>query len=313
MKNLKSSKPFCVITHINLRGGIGKTTASVSLARRASELGLRTCLLDLDSQASASLAFGIRAEADEPVFYDLWQTPAESVAGAIRKIDKKLSVLPSSLQNSLLDSSLASPVSQKNAVRGVVSALEVLGHDLVVIDCPPSLGAGVISAICASDEIVIPTGFDSFSFRGIEITLNEIHSILSAFGLPTPSIRILYSRYDRREKASIDALVRLEKEYGAMLLPTFIRTSVDFNKALAAGQTVFDMTAESKAWQDYDAYARAILGLPAKKTAKRSAADDLTKTVRRNPVAKCQIDSAIDLAIEPIIPEVAFPSNEIGK
>ncbi len=252
---------FRVIAHVNMRGGIGKTTASVALAVRAAQAGFRTCLLDLDSQASASLALGVTAEEDDPVFYDTWQDPEADTAAALREIAPGLSLLPSSLQNGLLDSALASPVSQKNAVKGVCEALRALGFDLVVIDCPPSLGAAVISTICAADAVTIPTGADAFSFKGIELTMREIASICDTFHVDPPAVKILYSRYDRREKTSIEALERLKRDYPGQLLPEVIRTSAEYVRALDGGRTIFSAPGRSRAKEDYDGYVRLALGL----------------------------------------------------
>ncbi len=269
---------FRVVAHINMRGGIGKTTASIALAERAAQYGFRVCLVDLDSQGSATSAFGVAVAEDDPVFYDVWQSPEELAVAALRPVREGLSILPSSLQNGLLDSGLASPVSQKNAVRATARVLKDAGFDLVVIDCPPSLGAAVISAICAADTVVIPSGADAFSFKGIDMTIREVHAICDTFGLPAPAVRILYSRYDRREGLSIEALTRLQRDYPEHILPSVIRTSSDFNKALEKRASVFSTKTGRRAREDYDAYSRQILGfdvtgVEAAAEAERLAAD----------------------------------------
>jgi len=266
---------FRVVCHINLRGGIGKTTASISLATRAAQYGFRTCVLDLDPQGSASLAFDRMAEEDDPIFYDVWQKPEESLMGALSEIQENLFILPSSLENGLLDASLVNPVSQKNAVRGVCEQLRREGFDLVVVDCPPTLGTAVISTICAADTIVVPVGSDAFSLKGIELTLRECEAICQAFGLELPKLHVLYSRLDLREKISTDSLNALRERYPAYLLSTLIRTSSEFAKALRRSVTVFAGQRASKARHDYDAYTREVLGLtvPSNGVCQESAQD----------------------------------------
>ncbi len=90
---------FRVIAHVNLKGGVGKTTSAVSLATRAAQYGFKTCILDVDSQASASLAFGVIAADDEPIFIDIWQQADAMVMGALREIQEGLFLLPSALEN----------------------------------------------------------------------------------------------------------------------------------------------------------------------------------------------------------------------
>lgn len=252
---------FKIIAHINLRGGIGKTTSTITGATRAAQYGYKVCILDLDMQGSASLAFDQVPEEDDPIFYDVWQNPSEMVMGSLKKIDENLYILPSSLDNGLLDSSLSKPVSQKNAARDVCDELKNNGFDLVLIDCPPSLNAVVISTICAADVIVIPVGSDAFSFKGLELTLGEITSICETFNIEKPEIKILFSRLDRREKLSIEALEKLQSDYKELLIPAYIRTNTEFSKALERRETIFASTRKNHAKDDYDLYVRQLLGL----------------------------------------------------
>lgn len=248
-----------VISFINMRGGIGKTTATVSVGTRASQYGFKTAILDLDSQASATLAMDRVAEDDDPVFFDLWQKPDTMIPGSLRPISNRLSILPSSLENGLLDSSMVSPISQKKGVKNVTDVIQSMGFDLIVVDAPPSMGAAVISAICASDEIVIPVGSDPFSIKGLEMTMAEIESICETFQIPLPNIHILYSRYDRREKISETTLEYLRKRYPDHLSDVLIRTSTEFSKAFSDRETVFARRKTSSARVDYDLLTQELL------------------------------------------------------
>ncbi|MCG8456262.1 MAG: ParA family protein, partial [Holophagales bacterium] len=252
---------FQVIACSNLRGGIGKTTCAVSLASRAAQYGFRTCLLDLDAQGSASLAFDRSPEDGEPVFYDIWQKPAEMTASALRRISEFLHILPSSLENGLLDVSLVNPAAQKNAVRHVCAQLKEEGFDLVVVDCPPSLGAAVISTICAAHLVVVPLWNDTFSFKGLQLTLEEIDSICETFNMEPPEIRLLYTRHDKREKLSARALEELHTTYADIFVPEVIPTSTEFSRALARRRTIFATRRNTPARRAYDGFVRRILAL----------------------------------------------------
>jgi len=249
---------FRVIAHTTMRGGIGKTTSTISTAVRAAQYGFKTCVLDLDPQGSSSMALGAVPADDDPIFYDIWQRPAELLADALVDLGSHLSILPSALENALLDASLLNPGSQKKAVKGVCEQLRVQGFDTVIVDCPPSLGIAVISAICAADTVVVPVGSDAFSLKGLDLTLGEVSSICDTFGLPHPTVRILYTRYDQRETVSRNALVTIRERYPNLPL-TVIRTSSEFSKVLAAGGTVFSRYAKSGAREDYDRYVSELL------------------------------------------------------
>jgi chromosome partitioning protein len=249
------------LAFINLKGGVGKTTVAVTLATRAVQMGYRVCLMDLDSQASASLALGVEADEDAPVFHDIWQHPDEMALNSLVRLQEHFYLLPSSLQNGLLESGLQNPASLKKAVDGVCLALEKQGFDLILLDCPPSLGAAVISSICAARGIVIPLGCDAFSLRGMELTLNEAQAIRDTFGLDMPPIHLLLSGVDRRIRLWESVQARLSRDYGDMLLPLVIRTSSAYARALARRQTIFAGNANTPARRDQTNLARIMLGL----------------------------------------------------
>ncbi|MCG8634691.1 MAG: ParA family protein [Desulfobacterales bacterium] len=250
-----------VVAHINLKGGTGKTTSAISTASRAAQYGFRTCIIDMDSQASASFAFGMVPEDEDPIFCDVWQNPADMVMGAVREISEYLYILPSSLDNGLLDMQLINPAAQKNAVNGVCEELIRNGFHLIVLDCPPSLGTAIISTICASDTIVIPLGHDAFSKKGLELTIEEVHSICDTFNLDLPGIRLLFTKFDRRIKMARESFDRLFARYPETMIPFPIRTSSEFSKTLEKNETIFASTRKNSAREDYDAYVRTLLGL----------------------------------------------------
>jgi chromosome partitioning protein len=252
---------FTKLAHVNLKGGIGKTTTAITTATRAAQFGFKTCILDMDSQGSASMAFNKLPDENDLIFRDVWQNPSKMVMDAVKEIEDGLWILPSSLENSLLDLSLSNPASQKNAVKNVCETLRESGFDLVIIDCPPSLNAAVISSICAADVVIIPVCSDAFSMRGLEITMEEIGSICEAFNMEQPRIRVLYTKYDRRMQISRDTMDVLSKKYKKFLAPVTIRTSSHFSKALSQKETVFASHRKSIARDDYDRYTRYLLGV----------------------------------------------------
>jgi len=250
-----------VIAHFNLKGGTGKTTTTITAATRAAQYGFRTCILDMDPQGSASLAFNVVPKEDDQIFCDVWEQPSEKVIDALRKLDDSLYILPSSLENETLNTTLFEPELQKQAVRGVCDVLRKKGFDLIMIDCPPSIGTHVISSICAANIVVIPVCSDAYSRRGIVLTLQEIASVCQRFQRALPRVQILYTRFDKRLKISTQVLQTLIKTYRKLFIPTPIGTSSEFAKALENRETVFASLRKNSAKDDYDQYVRYLLKL----------------------------------------------------
>lgn len=252
---------FKVIVFANMKGGVGKTTSAVSIATRAVQYGFKTCILDMDSQGSASFSFDMMPGDDDHIFSDIWQNPENMVMNALKEVDTNLYLLPSSLDNGLLDLNLINPASQKNAVANVCQTLKNNGFNLIIVDCPPSLGTAVISSVCAADIITIPVCSDAFSIKGLQLVLSETQSICSTFNLDMPKIEILYTKFDRRTGLSEEVFRKLSGQYQEFLFSRPIRTSTEFAKALGNKETIFASSRKSNGKEDYDHFVRHLLQL----------------------------------------------------
>lgn len=253
--------PVKAVAHLNMRGGIGKTTASLNLATRAVQYGFRTCLVDLDPQASATYALFPGMTDEHLVAADIWENPADSLHESLVEVSKNLFLLPSSLDNSVLDDEWDSPEIQRNAVKKILDAIKTKEIDLIVIDAAPSLSSTVISIIAAIDHIVVPVYSDPFSVRGLEILLTESAQISAAFERQKPEISILFAQFDSRLKLSESVYKSLKKAHPKQLLKTRIRTSTEFSKAIHNQETVFRRNLKHVASMDYDAYVRELLSI----------------------------------------------------
>jgi chromosome partitioning protein len=252
-----------VAAFVNLKGGVGKTTLLTHMAARAWQYGLSLCVVDLDPQASSTLALVGEPPENAPVFLDLWQAADEPLHASLMHVAPGLTLLPSSLDNTLLDGHLAHPSQQKRAVRGVCERLQARGADLILIDCPPTLGTAVISTLCAADEVLIPVCADAFSMKGLKLTTGELAAICETFALPGPRVRALFNRHDRRERLHQQALQDLAREHADVLMASVVRTTTHFSRALAERGSVFVNPSRSTAAQDVDAALRELLGLSA--------------------------------------------------
>jgi len=250
-----------IVALVNLKGGVGKTTVLLQLASRAWQFGLSVCVLDLDPQASATLALAGELNDGGSVFLDLWHDPDGLLDSALLNISPGLQLVPSSLDNTLLDGQLAHPVQQKRAVRRVCERILSGGVDLVLVDCPPTLGTAVISALCAADEVIIPVGADAFARKGLQLTLGELEAICETFAKPKPRVRILFNRHDRRERLHDQALQALRRDHPQELMSTVMRTTSQYARALAERRSVFALPSRSPATKDVDSCLRELLGL----------------------------------------------------
>lgn len=249
---------FYYSVQVNLRGASTKSSTTTIVASRLSALGYKVCVLEIDPQASSGLALGYVSTDDDDILVDIIDSP-KKIIGALKKIEDDLYLLPSNLGNTVLDPILGtSPVKQKSAIKEIIEELKANGFTAVLVDCPPSLGASVISALASipllGGSLLVPTISDVFSLHGIKLLISEAKKIWSSFGLEQPDIKILFSKFDGREKMSLEALSYLQKhsEYSRYLMPTIIKTCSDIPKSQKYGETIFAMSQKSSAKDDFD-------------------------------------------------------------
>ncbi len=239
-----------------LKGGVAKTTTAMNIGLRANMYGARVLLVDLDQQANLSFSFG----AEDPnafVWVDLLEGKT-SVENIIKKITPSLHLIPSNLNNSMLDRVLLN--GKRNVGAGVSQYLTPLRHqyDLVIIDTAPNLSAINTAASCASDTVILPVNPDKFSYVGMLKTLEDLEKIRAEFKT-TFEEKILFVKFDGRETSSHELLKMCLANFGDQMLKAFVRTSTEVKNTIRTGRSIYDHKSNAK--EDYDLVTKELMGL----------------------------------------------------
>jgi chromosome partitioning protein len=250
------SYPRKVISFQMLKGGVAKTTSCLNVGLRAAQYGARVLFVDLDQQANLSFALGVD-DLQIPVFVDVIEKKV-TFKQALLSMNNGISLLPSNLNNSVVERILLQSYRNlANVVR--VPLAEVLNQfDLVVIDTAPSLSGLNTAVTCASDMVVLPVNPDKFTFFGLQKHLSDLDTIRREFNIEVEE-KILFTKFDVRESASPAFLEQAMSVYGPKMLDTYVRLSADIKNTLASGKTVFETKGYGK--EDYDLVARELMGL----------------------------------------------------
>jgi chromosome partitioning protein len=243
-----------------VKGGVGKTTIAEALAVRTCLYGLRVLCIDVDQQANLTKGLSMDKKAKEcPVMIDLVSQKAQ-VEEAILTVVPGLDLIPSRLDNVTLDGYLMiNRINPDTAFSKILSNVYDK-YDLIVFDCPPTLGSTVCAAMLASDLIIAPLNPDVYSYEGIDIMDKEIKNIHQQFNKKI-NWKILLNKFDSRTILSTDYISKLIKDpqFSDKLLKSVIRTNQEFPNTKKKEKTIFDSLRKSTAKEDIDAFTREIM------------------------------------------------------
>lgn len=220
----------------NLKGGVGKTTISYILAESLRLLGFKTCCVDLDIQANLTKLY-FEATPETPVFYDIVDEKIK-IKDSLVAVTENLSLLPSSLRNSLLQKSLSSQ-KPKHHVSWLNSlCLNYLRNafDYVVIDTPPNLNTiNSVFSLCMSsiDNILIPVCAESFSSIGVKMFLDDIIEIRQSYHIQEDTkISVIMNRFLQNQKNNLHMLVKMSNEFEGLFSETVIRENAKIKEII---------------------------------------------------------------------------------
>lgn len=247
--------PQKVISVQMLKGGVAKTTSVLNMGLRAAMYGARVLFIDLDQQANLSFALGVEDES-LPVWVDIVEKK-KSIEECVRFIEPHVDLIPSSLNNSVMDRVLMN--SNRNWAQAVKVPLEKIRHryDLILIDTAPALSATNTAVTIASDEVILPVNPDKFAILGLEKNLLELADIKTDFDLQF-NRKILFTKFDGRENASHELLQKCIDSFADELMTGYIRTSSEVKNSVRSGKSLFAGKSAVKA--DYDLVTREVLG-----------------------------------------------------
>ncbi len=224
---------------VSKKGGVGKTTTCVNLAAALAGIGKRVLVVDLDSQASASLSLGVPREQLAPSVADvlLHSMPAPEAIRATRT--EGLDLLPASSDLTNFDSIMASrPDRELLLARHLQQAKSA--YDFILVDCPSSLSLLPVSALVAADNFILPVVPQYLALEGVRNLLPTAERLYERFGRRTQLLGIVLTIVDYRTKANRTNIDLIRSQFGNAVFAIEIRTNIRLAEAPAEGMTIFE-------------------------------------------------------------------------
>lgn len=264
-----------VIAIANQKGGVGKTTTTVSLGAALAEMGQRVLLIDLDPQANASTGLGINPRSIEKNMYDvlLGDTALEDTLEPAADVEG-LFVAPASLDLAGAEIELVPGFNRERRLADAL-ALIVDDYDFVFIDCPPSLGLLTINALVAATEVLVPIQCEYYALEGVGQLVRNVELVRKGLNPALEISTIVLVMYDARTKLAGQVVDEVRAHFGDLVCRIVIPRVVRLSEAPSYGQpiTVFDPT--NRGAQAYRDLANEVLGNEL----------DLTEPVAEQPIA----------------------------
>ncbi len=272
---------FKVVTFQIVKGGTGKSSTAFNFAIRANLYGARVLCVDLDHQGNMTDFFKVNAY-EHPVMVDVLAGDAQFSDGIVN-VMPGLDLFSSRIDNSVIDTELMlRKTNLKKVYRDLFLSVKK-NYDVIVVDCPPSLGHSVAAAALASDLFIAPVNPDQSAIKGLELTTREIQEVAAQNDVDI-DVRVLFNKFDKRTSLSHGTLEKLikHKEFGKRLFSTYISVSQELPNAIDKGLTIFDSLRDNSAKTDIDLFVREALQLDDLRKGKQLKKSSSIKNIKKS-------------------------------
>ncbi len=245
-----------IISIINQKGGVGKTTTAVNLAALVADMGQRVLLIDLDPQGNATSGLGMAVE-DKSVY--------EVLMGRIRMKEaveatdcKNLSIAGSDIRLAGAELELVSAEQREYRLRTAIKAIQA-EYDFIFIDCPPSLSLLTINALAASDGVMIPIQCEYYALEGVASLMNTVQRVKKTINPHLEIEGVLLTMLDGRTNLGLQVVEEVKKHFKKQVYATVIPRTVRLGEAPSHGEPIHIYDKRSTGTTAYLALAKEVL------------------------------------------------------
>ena len=256
---LEHHGPARVIAMVNQKGGVGKTTSTVSLGAALAGYGRKVLLVDFDPQGALSVALGVPAHDLDRTVYNLLMDEGCSAEDVIVSTSVPgLDLMPSNIDLSAAEVALVNEVAREHAlVRGLASVVD--RYDYIIIDCQPSLGLLTINALTAANGVIIPLECEYFALRGVKLLTDTVTKVQGRLNPHLELTGVLATMYDARTLHTREVLERVVDAFGDQVFHTVISRTIKFPDATVAGEPITVFAPTSPGADAYRQLARELI------------------------------------------------------
>ena len=253
-----------VISLVNQKGGVGKTTSSINLSAALGKLGKKTLLVDLDPQGNTSTGLGINKSDITASIYECLSDNAEAKSAVVKTRFTNLYLMPATINLAGIDIELVNRQAQDKTFNMSAQLKKVLepiknDFDYIIIDCPPSLGLLTTNALVASDSVIIPVQCEFFALDGITQLLNTIIQTQTKLNPRLQIEGVLLTLLDPRTNLGLEVVEEVRGFFKDYVFDTIIPRLVRFVEAPSHGEPINEYDPTSRAAEAYNNLAKEVI------------------------------------------------------
>lgn len=247
-----------IISVVNQKGGVGKTTTAVNLAAALAEAGKFVLLVDLDPQGNATSGLGIATDESTKGLYHALIGAEQLPKAVFNTKHDGLRVIPGTSDLAGANIELVSVERRENKLADLL--LEVRhAYDYILIDCPPSLGLLTINGLVAADQVLIPVQAEYYALEGLGQLLKTIGAVRESLKPNLGILGAVVTMYDGRNRLSDEVLKELRTHFPSTVFETMVPRTVRLAEAPSFGKSIFHYEPGGKGARAYQGLAQEIV------------------------------------------------------
>jgi chromosome partitioning protein len=242
----------------NEKGGVAKTTTALSLGAALAETGKRVLLIDLDAQANLTLALGLEPGKIERTSANIFLDATPLLESCIATNFPNLDIIPAGIKLEQVEQTIPVHLNYTSKLRNTIESAGTIPYQIIMMDCPPSLGAITINAISAADLLIIPTQaeyFSAYALRNMMVAIRQVRKD----GNVNLAYRILVTLLDQRNRAHRDIRDQLERAFGVGLFKTVIEIDTKLRESPILGLPITQYKPNSRGALQYRCLAEELI------------------------------------------------------
>ena len=235
---LESHGPARIISMVNQKGGVGKTTSTINLGAALAEYGRKVLMVDFDPQGALSAGLGTSPHELDTTVYNVMMERSVTARDAIVETDfENIDLLPANIDLSAAEVQLVNEVAREQVLERALRQVRD-DYDVILIDCQPSLGLLTVNALTASHGVIIPLTAEFFALRAVALLVETIEKVQDRLNPDLEIDGVLATMFDQRTLHSKEVVGRLVEAFGDKVFETVIKRTIKFADATVAAEPI---------------------------------------------------------------------------